>query len=261
MNKSILILGFLALMSGGQSLSAQVGINTDTPKTTLDIVQKDTATVKGRGFRLVDGNERETFALVCDADGVGTWKQITTPVIFGNIVNKTINFPFKKIGASSIPPSSLGMTEADSLFLNTGAYIELPPGMWRVDVICLLEGMPAESMIINDYKMWFRGTFGDNAESRHISPDVGIPSMAGYKLISGIKEPNDRYNFVSGSVIIRNTGMTIKRYYFILGAVDLRKGGLDATITSDAIFATYKSSFSENSITAIPIHMPDGILY
>jgi hypothetical protein len=34
MKKSILILGFLALTSGGQFLSAQVGINTETPKTT-----------------------------------------------------------------------------------------------------------------------------------------------------------------------------------------------------------------------------------
>ncbi|MDR1653870.1 MAG: hypothetical protein LBS01_09560 [Prevotellaceae bacterium] len=253
MKKSILILGLTALMSSGQSLFAQVGINTDTPKTTLDIVQKDTATVKGRGFRLVDGNERETFALMCDADGVGTWKQITMPVIFGKFVNKIINFPFKKIGG--------GSTGIDSLYLNTGAYIDLPPGMWRVDVICLLWGNPVDSMVTKDYKMWFRGTFGDNAESRDVSPDVGIPSMTGYKLISGMKEPNVGYNFVSGSVIIRNTGMAIKRDSFILGSVDLFKGARDATITSNATFARYNSVFNENSITAIPINLPDGISY
>ncbi|MDR1652055.1 MAG: hypothetical protein LBS01_00110 [Prevotellaceae bacterium] len=77
MKKSILILGLAALMSSGQSLFAQVGINTDAPKTTLDIVQKDTATVKGRGFRLVDGNEAAGKVLTSNDDGEGTWTNPT----------------------------------------------------------------------------------------------------------------------------------------------------------------------------------------
>jgi hypothetical protein len=79
MKKSILTVGLTALMSGGQLLYAQVGINTDTPKVTLDIVQKDTATVKGKGFRLVDGNEGGGKVLMSDNDGTGTWQYIYGP--------------------------------------------------------------------------------------------------------------------------------------------------------------------------------------
>ncbi|MDR1652082.1 MAG: hypothetical protein LBS01_00250, partial [Prevotellaceae bacterium] len=71
MKKSILILGFLALMSGAV-LTAQVGINTDNPTNTLHIVG-DTANVKGQAFRLVDGNEQDSAVLVGDENGAGTW--------------------------------------------------------------------------------------------------------------------------------------------------------------------------------------------
>jgi hypothetical protein len=69
--KVILTLGIIALMSGA-AMFAQVGVNTDTPKTTLDIVQKD-QTVKGKGFRLDDGNQGAGKILTSDADGAGTW--------------------------------------------------------------------------------------------------------------------------------------------------------------------------------------------
>ncbi|MDR1653222.1 MAG: hypothetical protein LBS01_06170, partial [Prevotellaceae bacterium] len=48
MKKSILILGFLAMMSGA-ALTAQVGVNTETPKTTLDVVagKTDASTAEG----------------------------------------------------------------------------------------------------------------------------------------------------------------------------------------------------------------------
>ncbi|MDR1652452.1 MAG: hypothetical protein LBS01_02150 [Prevotellaceae bacterium] len=78
MKKSILILGFLALTSGGQFLSAQVGINTENPTNTLHIVG-DTATIHGQAFRLVDGNEGAGKFLASDANGVGTWQYFYGP--------------------------------------------------------------------------------------------------------------------------------------------------------------------------------------
>ncbi|MDR1652266.1 MAG: hypothetical protein LBS01_01195 [Prevotellaceae bacterium] len=261
MKKGILILGVLALMSGGQSLSAQVGINTDAPKTTLDIVQKDTATVKGKGFRLVDGNERKDFALMCDSDGVGTWRQLTMPVIFGKFkTDKKLFFPFKDVGSDQY--TWHGTTEADSAFLNTGAYIELPPGMWRVDGTFIINGDPIDSIKTNDYKLWLRGTFGDNDTVRHISPDMGFTAdIDNNKLISGMKDPNSNYAFLSGSVIIRNTGKTTKRYYFILGAPAFFKGSKATDIRSDAIVVNFFGYSAEHSITAIPINMPASISY
>ncbi|MDR1653057.1 MAG: hypothetical protein LBS01_05310 [Prevotellaceae bacterium] len=77
MKKSILTLGIIALMSGA-ALSAQVGINTDNPTATLDIVQKD-QTLKGKGFRLDDGNQGAGKILTSDSDGTGTWTPPTQP--------------------------------------------------------------------------------------------------------------------------------------------------------------------------------------
>ncbi|MDR1544038.1 MAG: hypothetical protein LBS50_06480 [Prevotellaceae bacterium] len=49
MKKSILLLGFLALMSGA-ALTAQVGVNTETPKMTLDVVAGKTDASTAEGF-------------------------------------------------------------------------------------------------------------------------------------------------------------------------------------------------------------------
>ncbi|MDR1653367.1 MAG: hypothetical protein LBS01_06945 [Prevotellaceae bacterium] len=49
MKKSILILGFSALMSGA-ALTAQVGVNTETPKMTLDVVAGKTDASTAEGF-------------------------------------------------------------------------------------------------------------------------------------------------------------------------------------------------------------------
>jgi hypothetical protein len=62
----------IAVALFGLSANAQVGINTETPKTTLDIVQED-QTTKGKGFRLDDGNQAAGYVLTGDADGIGTW--------------------------------------------------------------------------------------------------------------------------------------------------------------------------------------------
>ncbi|MDR1653598.1 MAG: hypothetical protein LBS01_08150, partial [Prevotellaceae bacterium] len=50
MKKSILILGLTALMSGGQFLSAQVGINNETPAATLDVAAQKTDGTTAEGF-------------------------------------------------------------------------------------------------------------------------------------------------------------------------------------------------------------------
>jgi hypothetical protein len=71
MRKKFLVLTAAAMAAMG--VAAQVGVNTETPKTTLDIVQTDKSTNPGHGFRLDDGNQDEGKIIMGDADGVGTW--------------------------------------------------------------------------------------------------------------------------------------------------------------------------------------------
>ncbi|MDR1652944.1 MAG: hypothetical protein LBS01_04730 [Prevotellaceae bacterium] len=54
-------------------LNAQVGINTDNPQATLDVVQKD-KTVPGQAIRIDDGNQAAGKVLTSDANGVGSWQ-------------------------------------------------------------------------------------------------------------------------------------------------------------------------------------------
>ena len=77
-NKKVFLTGIIALtICGVTSMTAQVGINTETPKTTLDIVS-DTAVASGgqhgQGFRLIDDNQNSGRVLTSNTDGVGTWE-------------------------------------------------------------------------------------------------------------------------------------------------------------------------------------------
>ncbi|MDR2384429.1 MAG: hypothetical protein LBD80_02020 [Tannerella sp.] len=69
-------------------MGAQVGINTENPQTTLDIVQRD-KTVKGKAFRLDDGNQGNGKILISDTNGIGTWTNPPIPVTPSliNIIN------------------------------------------------------------------------------------------------------------------------------------------------------------------------------
>jgi hypothetical protein len=95
-------------------INAQVGINTDVPKATLDIVQPD-QTVKGKGFRLDDGNQAAGKILTSDADGTGTWKMVGIPmkVVSGLFPTRTA-------------PYWTGTIDIEDV------YIDLPPGQYLV---------------------------------------------------------------------------------------------------------------------------------
>jgi hypothetical protein len=73
MNKKTFLTAAL-IAATAMGINAQVGINTDSPTATLDIIQMDKATNPGHGFRLDDGNQAAGKILTSDTDGVGTWE-------------------------------------------------------------------------------------------------------------------------------------------------------------------------------------------
>ncbi len=74
-----LLVGITLIVNSTAIAQGTVGINTETPKTTLDIVQPDKATNAGHGFRLDDGNQALGRFLRSDADGIGTWQVFDFP--------------------------------------------------------------------------------------------------------------------------------------------------------------------------------------
>jgi hypothetical protein len=106
------------------------GVNTDTPKATLDIVQKD-QTVKGKGFRLDDGDQTNGYVLTSDADGIGTWRMPAGGTKFGfNTIRSGVEqiYACPTQGVSSI-------NQIEDVIVFSDYYIDLEPGVWRIDFL------------------------------------------------------------------------------------------------------------------------------
>jgi hypothetical protein len=108
-------------------INAQVGINTDAPKTTLDIVQPDQM-VKGQGFRLDDGNQVDGKVLTSDDDGIGTWKFAALKLFQGHVqasLNRVVTLTNQLV--INYPGA-----DKDSVWIDE-AYIDLPAhSRWQV---------------------------------------------------------------------------------------------------------------------------------
>jgi hypothetical protein len=258
MKKSILILGLTALMSGGQFMFAQVGINTESPTNTLHIVG-DTATVHGQAFRLVDGNQGDGKLLVSDADGVGTW---------GSTVPLTLIYGITKQGTMRILPFESSRTAANVYnFILTDAYIDLPPGLWKVDVAMLLTMMrvsPTSTFPTAEDVIWIRSTFTDDPAVLTFTADINtslFSNLASGKIsgplienYAGDSEANMcSYDMLFGTIAINNSTEHVKRYWYLIG-------GTSASSASDQFYVRMLApSNSENTIIALPLQAPEVV--
>jgi hypothetical protein len=95
-----------ALLCEQTGVFAQVTIGSGAdPQTTLDIIG-DTATVKGMGFRLIDGNQGAGRFLVSDANGIGAWTQ--AEIHFFTVQIQPKKFTFYENPSISAPPGVVG---------------------------------------------------------------------------------------------------------------------------------------------------------
>jgi len=229
----------LTMSSAALNVNAQVGINTENPKTTLDIVQRDTATVKGKGFRLVDGNQYRGYVLTSDSIGVGTWEQSGISMMLGH---------FPPLISDRIP-----MPNDATGWIATQAYIDLDPGIWRVD-ISLLEDNPAP-VATSTNKIWVWTSFSSDISNlttfeHTTSPELGLADGANeYRLVSNHVYASAKFNMIQGTLVIRNLTSKPKRYYLIIRNAIVEPG----TVTSSATLYTTAAFNSENTIIAIPI--------
>jgi hypothetical protein len=237
--------GIIALIFSA-SLNAQVGINTDNPQTTLDIVQQDQST-KGKGFRLDDGNQGAGRVLVSDADGVGTWG---TPIVTLMQLGK------KKISQDSLilffEPDSTSSSNTYTgtkwvkstiirrfvtdrkLFVDTASYIDLKPGVWRVDLATPFAILPNNDTVTVsgrqvitqvDSLNYLTGLVGlttditANRTSKLQNPGAPYPPYYVYNLnkpdlFPCIQRP-------SSSIYIYNTENFTQRYYVAFSAAEI----------------------------------------
>jgi len=211
-----------------------VGINTNNPTATLDIVQTDKAANPGHGFILDDGNQQPGYTLTCDANGVGTWRNSGISNIMGV-------FPT----APTEPQCTQKITITDNLWHATNAYIDLPPGMWRIDMTLAL--LPVTVVAGSTNKILQQSTFLSDLSTLNTfnyvtSTEIGINASSSYRLISGFVNQDTYFTIPNGMMVIRNTSTIMKRYYLIVHA-------------STAVTFTYTAGGcnAENTMVATPI--------
>ncbi|REC76806.1 hypothetical protein DRF60_13010 [Chryseobacterium elymi] len=192
-----------SLVLGGTGADAvNVGIGTIAPVAKLDV---------NGTFKLVDGTQGNGKVLTSDANGNASWKSQTINTVLGV---KEAGWDGRDI------PTTQGFQNGNSgKFLHTGAYIDLPPGKWGVNVTMLMRSIGATLPAATtnaDTSYWLRTTFTtSNADTVTIT---GAPSyIQGSYLISGNLPGSSLYSLVQGTIVINNTGSATTRYYYVAG--------------------------------------------
>ncbi|MCL1867413.1 MAG: hypothetical protein FWF72_00460 [Paludibacter sp.] len=209
-HKQVILAGIFALTMSGAALkiSAQVGINIDTPKTTLDVVQED-QTTHGKGFRLDDGNQADGKVLTSDTDGIGTWQLFGLKMIEENPYD--INYQTDSISF------------VKNVYCATGQSITLTAGKWKVDLVAVLSVSLSKSWAIpippGEWAwIYFQLTDNPNTATLVRTSDVAEGKQLVSMLYTVIKPLSSVYNIyqfatTQGFWTVNNTISTDKTYW------------------------------------------------
>jgi len=226
-----------------------VGIGTITPSQKLEIQTGGTAAAPVTGFKLVDGNQNNNLVLTSDANGVGTWLPVSTTIKSGGFTTNSNNLPFAPTG-----------------WTQTGGFISLTPGIWKVDLIELIKGLNANGYLLSaDDYCWIRFSLADSDLAASPSLDFinidtsgNVVTGSEQYVATGFSGPkldgtgnNDKYAVAQGSFIIRNDTTAAKTYYIISQIYKATN-----TLTTNEFYFEQvgSSTWGENRITAIRVN-------
>lgn len=174
--------------------NGRVGIGTTAAPTNLLHINSTT----NGAVRIVDGTQATGRVLTSNSTGVATWQEAGIDNIVG-VLNSSggINIPYNQ-----------------GSYLQTGSYITLPPGRYSVNVNML---MAKSSLVVspNNSFFWVRTSFSESALA---SPSPSGDIVGSSNLISGNYPGTSIYSMLSGTVIINNTSLGNKTYYYIAGS-------------------------------------------
>lgn len=184
----------LLLLLVTTALSAQVGINTTTPKagTQLDV----NGISRTLGFEMPTGATNKAV-LTSDANGAATWQ---TPGI-NNVV-------------AILGPTGINMPTTTTNYLHTGSSITLPPGKYAVNVSILIRLLNV-AQSPNNSSYWIRSSF---SEATGMNPALSNDIVGG-KLASGSLNASSFFGLINGTIIINNTSTAPKTYYYVAGNI------------------------------------------
>lgn len=180
----------------------------------------------GGPITIQDGNQAQDRLLVSDANGKAEWKSVGELTYINGYLHPTGV-------ASGLYPN------ASNTNYQTGSYIDLPPGTYAISLI-----MMARTAYLTKWNgvrsLWARMSLSDSPSSLAASSDF-INSM----LFSGNLYKGGVYVIIKGTLIMRNTTPTTKRYYLITWAP------LGDTSLSNTLMYLGSGAFPENKLYAI----------
>ncbi len=233
--------------------NGNTGIGTISPSQKLEIQTGGTAEVPVTGFKLSDGNQRKNYALTSDENGVGTWKLVTVMGINGKFV------------PANSSNSKYYFSTQENTYVNTGSYIDLPPGKWRIDITQLLRpDYTNNQLLVADDYIFVRFTFTDSETSTSPMAESNFGSNVVEFAAGSFSGPLAygvlKYEVVNGTIILKNNSTDIKRYYLLAGNSLASNSYRESDVGSNGKVGTVffrnigSSSWRENRIVAMPLN-------
>lgn len=201
------------------SNEGNVGIGNIDPQAKFHL--KTAAGTTG-SFKLEDGTQKEGRILKSDDYGRARWAHAGEIKIVQGVCTDGVT-------------EDLSVIMFYGSYMDTKAYIDLPPGRWMVSCLMtmrmtLYAGFDRKI----DHRSWVRCTFSDEPAGLYTDDLVGSVYASGLSYLFGNAQLN-------GFLVIRNNSILTKRYYFTLAfstvvnipavpgvmLVDFAKSGVD----------------------------------
>ena len=241
-----------AMMCVPFTANAQVTIgSTELPQAMLDIRAYPEMDERGQGFRLRDGNQApgRVLTAVCN-DGFGTWQNPVTATTIRGTTQQGQNIPLV-LNQSDFPSSTPTRFQSQRVVMAPGTFIDLPPGLWRVD---LLMGFRIEGgiSVAGDWIELF-GVFSTNPDAVHFNQTVAFITFAP---VTGITLPG-AFTRGTGFTFIHNTSGTTQRYYVGIGRATVGNRGGTSSLFGTTITIAQAGDAAAQSIFATSTNFVD----
>lgn len=177
------------------------------------------------GIKIADGTQGANYILSSDANGNASWKE-----------SAAAKSPVYGVFDATAPINAF-----NSAPYCTGTYIDVPPGPWAVNIgLIMTTGVPHSG------GYWVRTVLStDCAANTAPTYITGGPAM-----VAGMLSSHSPYGFLSGVIMVDNTGTSTQRLYLWRETCDTAAGA-DPTLTLQN-FA--RGVYGEDYIYAMPMN-------
>ena len=190
----------------------------------------------GSAFKYANGSQGANKVLQSNANGEATWVTLPATEPYNPSVTVT--------GVLSLTP--LQVASNITTAVNTGSYIDLPPGDWNVQANSIIASDAVNNQ--DEAAIWVRSGFSTDPNTFQGASVLGASIIAGSAVSPAI------YGLATGSVVIRNSGNSTQRYYWFVGSNDVS----GSTNPTGLLYNFGTGLWGENSLVATAVSEADN---